>query len=45
MIIVEYYIKGESEKHARYFSTRLAARNFCLLLKSDPACAGIRVIS
>lgn len=45
MIVVEYYIKGEAEKHSRYFATPLAARNFCVLLKNDPTCAGIRVLS
>ena len=44
MIIVEYYIKGEAEKHSRYFPTRAAAWNFCLLLKNDPTCAGINVV-
>ena len=45
MIVVEYYIKGESGKHSRYFSTIAAARNFCSLMQNDPDCVDIRLIN
>lgn len=44
MIIVEYYIRGVAEKHSRYFATAVAARNFYVMLKSDPACLAVNVI-
>lgn len=44
MIIVEYYIRGNAEKHSRYFASLLAARNFCAILKSDPACLAVNII-
>lgn len=45
MIVVEYYIKGEPGKHARYFPTIAATRNFCTLMQNDPDCTDIRVIN
>lgn len=44
MIIVEYYIRGYAEKHTRYFATAVAARNFCMMLKSDPTCLALNII-
>jgi hypothetical protein len=44
MTVVEYYIKGDSDRHARYFPSRLAARNFYALLKNDPLCVGVRIV-
>lgn len=44
MVIVEYYLKNGIEKHKRYFPTLHAARNFFMLLKNDPECAGVRVV-
>jgi hypothetical protein len=44
MVIVEYYLKSSVEKHTRYFPTLQAARNFFVLLKNDPECAGVRVV-
>lgn len=44
MIIVEYYIRGNTEKHSRYFATAVAARNFCAMLRSDPTCLAVNII-
>jgi hypothetical protein len=44
VIIVEYYIRGSAEKHSRYFPTAIAARNFCVMLKSDPKCLAVNII-
>ncbi len=44
MLVVEYYMKGDNQRHARYFASRVAARNFYQLMVNDPNCAEVRTL-